>query len=154
MRMSRGGRKKAPFYQIVVADSRMPRDGRYIERIGFYNPMAKDGQESFRIDAERVDYWHGVGAKASDVLAKLFVKHNTGPEAIRADITKRLDARKELKKDELEAKRKAEAEAKAAQEAEEKAAAEQAKLEAAAAEEAAKAEAAAAEAPAEEAKAE
>lgn len=146
MRMSRGGRKKAPFYHIVVADSRMPRDGRYIERLGYHNPFAQGQEEGFKIDTDRVTYWHSVGAQTSDALAKLFVKHNTGPESVRAEFTKRLDARKELKKDELEAKRKAEAEAKAAKEAEAKAAAEAEAAEAKAAEEAAAAEAKAAEA--------
>lgn len=160
MRMSRGGRKKAPFYHIVVADSRSPRDGRYIERLGYYNPFAQGGEEGFKIDTDRVQHWHSVGAKTSDALAKLFVANNTGPDAVRAEFTKRLDARKELKKDELAAKRKAEEEAKAAKEAEAKAAAEAEAAEAKAAEEAAAAEAkaseeaAAAEAPAEEAKAE
>ncbi len=153
MRMSRGGRKKAPFYHIVVADSRMPRDGRYIERLGHHNPFAKGQEEGFKIDADRVNYWHSVGAQTSDALAKLFIKHNTGPESVRAEFTKRLDARKELKKDELAEKRAAEAAAAAEKEAEAKAAAEAAAAEAKAAEETAKAEAAAAEAPAAEAEA-
>ena len=71
IRLSRGGSKKRPFYKIVVADSRMPRDGRYIERIGFYNPMAKEKEESIRLDIERVDYWVSKGAKLSDTVSSL-----------------------------------------------------------------------------------
>lgn len=71
IRLSRGGAKKRPFYQIVVADSRRARDGRFIERIGFFNPFAKENEEGLRIDHERVDYWIGTGAKASERVAKL-----------------------------------------------------------------------------------
>ena len=74
IRLSRGGSKKRPFYKIVVADSRMPRDGRYIERIGFYNPVAKDSEESLRLDIERVDYWVSKGAKLSDTVSSLSKK--------------------------------------------------------------------------------
>lgn len=117
MRMSRGGRKKTPFYHIVVADSRMPRDGRYIERLGYYNPFAKGQEKSFVLNEERAAYWYGVGAQASDGLSKVLVKQNAGPEGARAAFTKRNNARIELKKVEIEAKKKAEAEAKAAEEA-------------------------------------
>ncbi|MDC0534718.1 30S ribosomal protein S16 [Francisellaceae bacterium] len=74
IRLSRGGSKKRPFYKIVVADSRMPRDGRYIERIGFYNPMAKEHEESLRLDIERIDYWVSKGAKLSDTVSSLSKK--------------------------------------------------------------------------------
>ena len=71
IRLSRGGAKKKPFYHIVVADSRNKRDGRRIERIGFYNPMAKGQEEDLRLDLERVDYWTGVGAQVSERVQNL-----------------------------------------------------------------------------------
>ena len=71
IRLSRGGAKKHPFYRIVVADSRRPRDGRYIERIGSYNPMvAKDHPDRLVLKDERIKYWLGVGAKPSDRVAR------------------------------------------------------------------------------------
>ncbi len=72
IRLSRGGSKKRPFYNIVVADSRVRRDGRFIERIGFYNPMAKEGEEGLRVALDRVTYWQGVGALASETVTRLF----------------------------------------------------------------------------------
>ena len=71
IRMSRGGGKKRPFYKIVVSDSRSPRDGRPIERLGFFNPLAKDHEEKLRLDLQRIDYWLGVGAKMSDRVKSL-----------------------------------------------------------------------------------
>ena len=71
IRLARGGSKKRPFYNIVVADSRERRDGRFIERVGFYNPMAKGAAEGLRVALDRVTYWQGVGAQASDVAARL-----------------------------------------------------------------------------------
>ena len=71
IRLSRGGAKKKPFYHIVVADSRNKRDGRRIERIGFYNTMAKGQEEGLRLDLERVDYWTGVGAQVSERVQNL-----------------------------------------------------------------------------------
>ncbi|MDF1817284.1 MAG: 30S ribosomal protein S16 [Immundisolibacteraceae bacterium] len=71
IRLSRGGAKKKPFYHIVVADSRFPRDGRFIERLGFFNPVASGQAESLRVDLERADYWLGQGAQASDTVGNL-----------------------------------------------------------------------------------
>lgn len=71
IRLARGGAKKRPFYHIVVTDSRNKRDGRYIERLGFFNPIATGGEEKLRLDRERADYWLGKGAKASDRVAGL-----------------------------------------------------------------------------------
>ena len=71
IRLSRGGSKKTPFYHIHVADSRRPRDGRYLERIGYFNPMASGNAERLRIDLDRFDHWVGLGAGASDRVAKL-----------------------------------------------------------------------------------
>ena len=71
IRLSRAGAKKRPFYHMVVTDSRNRRDGRYIERLGFFNPLGKESQENIRIDMERVEYWIGQGAKHSDRVASL-----------------------------------------------------------------------------------
>ncbi len=71
IRMSRGGAKKRPFYHIVVTDSRKRRDGKYIERIGFFNPIATGGEERLRIDIERADYWRSQGAQVSDRVSRL-----------------------------------------------------------------------------------
>jgi small subunit ribosomal protein S16 len=71
IRMARGGAKKRPFYQIVVTDSRNRRDGRFIERLGFFNPVAKGNEERLRIDRERVDYWASQGAQTSERVASL-----------------------------------------------------------------------------------
>jgi len=71
IRLARGGAKKRPFYHMIVTDSRSRRDGRYIERVGFYNPVAKGQEERLKFDKERVDFWIGKGAQASDRVAKL-----------------------------------------------------------------------------------
>ena len=81
IRLSRGGSKKNPFYNVVVADSRNRRDGRFIERVGFYNPSAKAGAEGLRIDETRVTHWTGNGAQMSDTVARLVKTHAKGPEA-------------------------------------------------------------------------
>ncbi|MEX1032560.1 MAG: 30S ribosomal protein S16 [Cellvibrionaceae bacterium] len=75
IRLARGGSKKRPFYHLTVADSRRSRDGRYIERVGFYNPIARGSQEALRIDRERVDYWLSQGAQVSERVAKLLKVH-------------------------------------------------------------------------------
>ena len=71
IRLSRGGSKKRPFYNIVVAESRARRDGRFIERIGFYNPVASGAEQGLRVAFDRLDYWTGVGAQPSDTVARL-----------------------------------------------------------------------------------
>lgn len=71
IRLSRGGSKGAPFYNIVVSDSRNRRDGRFIERVGFYNPTAAEGQEGLRLNGERIAYWRSNGAQLSDCVARL-----------------------------------------------------------------------------------
>jgi small subunit ribosomal protein S16 len=71
IRLSRGGSKNRPFYQIVVTDSRNSRDGRYIERIGFFNPLARGQEERLRLDLDRVNHWKANGAQASDRVASL-----------------------------------------------------------------------------------
>jgi small subunit ribosomal protein S16 len=71
IRLARTGAKKRPFYHIVATDSRNPRDGRYIERLGFFNPVAKENEEALRIDLEHVDSWIAKGAQMSDRVAQL-----------------------------------------------------------------------------------
>lgn len=74
IRMARGGAKKRPFYHIVVTDSRNRRDGRYIERLGFFNPVAKGQEERLRLNKERIEYWQSKGAQTSDRVASLIKK--------------------------------------------------------------------------------
>lgn len=71
IRLSRGGSKKRPFYHLNVSDSRTSRDGRFIERVGFFNPVARGAEERLRVDLERVEYWVSQGAQLSDRVAKL-----------------------------------------------------------------------------------
>ncbi|RTL00817.1 MAG: 30S ribosomal protein S16 [Neisseriaceae bacterium] len=71
IRFSRGGSKNRPFFNVVVADSRCRRDGRFIERIGFFNPVAKEGVEGVRIAMDRLNYWTGQGAQLSDSVARV-----------------------------------------------------------------------------------
>lgn len=71
IRLSRGGAKKRPFYHIVVTDQRNRRDGRYIERLGFFNPVARGREEKLRVDMNRINYWLGHGAQPSERVASL-----------------------------------------------------------------------------------
>lgn len=71
IRLSRGGAKNRPFYHVVVTDSRSGRDGRYIERVGFFNPLARGNEEKLRLDSERVEYWKSHGAQPSERVARL-----------------------------------------------------------------------------------
>jgi small subunit ribosomal protein S16 len=71
IRLARHGAKKSPFYHITVADRSSSRDGRFVERVGFYNPVEKGQAEVLRLDLERVDYWMGVGAQPSERVAQL-----------------------------------------------------------------------------------
>ena len=81
IRLSRGGAKKQPFYHVVATDSRARRDGRYIERLGFFNPVGREHEENLRIDLERVDYWIGQGAQPSDRVASLLKAHRKAAAA-------------------------------------------------------------------------
>ena len=74
IRLARGGSKKRPFYHLTVADQRFARDSRFIERVGFFNPIARGQEESLRVDNERVEYWVGQGAQLSDRVAALIKK--------------------------------------------------------------------------------
>ena len=144
IRLAKSGAKKNPYFFITVADSRMPRDGRFIERLGFYNPSARGSEERLRFNTERFDHWVGQGAKVSDRVKVLHQEAEMSPEDLAAKFEKR------------DSKRQAKKEAKAAKLAEEMAAseeaapAEEAPVEEAPAEEAAPAE----ESPVEEAPAE
>jgi len=71
IRLARGGAKKKPFYRIMVADRRRAATGRALEQVGFFNPIAKEGEERLRVDRERVEHWISMGAKPSDRVAKL-----------------------------------------------------------------------------------
>ena len=71
IRLCRAGAKKRPFYRVVVADNRNPRDGRFIERVGFYNPVARGNEESLKLDIAQIDNWVAKGARMSDHVASL-----------------------------------------------------------------------------------
>ncbi len=134
IRLARGGSKKRPFHKIVVADSRAPRDGRFIEQLGYYNPLvAKDHPEHLKVDVEKVKVWLGKGAQPTDRLARLFatlglveapvIKTNeqqpkkSAPKAKAQERLKEQAEREAAKKEaEEQAKREAEEAAKAAQE--------------------------------------
>ena len=152
IRLARSGAKKNPYYFITVADERRPRDGSFIERLGFFNPTARGQEERLRVDLDKINEWVSKGAQLSDRVQYLVKEAMLSPEELKA----KMDARKakaDAKKAAIEAKLAKEAEEKAAEEA----AAEAAEAEAAAAEAAEEApveEAPVEEAPVEEAPAE
>lgn len=161
LRLSRGGAKKRPYYRIVAADSRKPRDGKYLEQVGTYNPLlAKDDEKRVTLNEERVKYWLGVGAQPSDRVLRFLdaagikereARNNPNKAKPGEKATERAEEKAEKATAAEEAKKAAEEEAKAAAEAPaEEAPAEEAATEEPAAEEAAP-EAPAEEAPAEEA---
>ena len=85
IRLARGGAKKRPFFNIVVADSRERRDGRYLERVGYYNPMASGAEQGLRVALDRVSYWTGVGAQMSPTVKRLLAQaKNAVPPATAA----------------------------------------------------------------------
>ncbi|HIE02507.1 MAG TPA: 30S ribosomal protein S16 [Thiotrichaceae bacterium] len=86
IRLSRGGVKKRPFYHIVVTDSRNRRDGRFIERLGFFNPLANGNKESLRLDIARAEYWVSVGAQPTKRVAKL-IKEYAKPTSLESTAT-------------------------------------------------------------------
>ena len=142
IRLARSGAKKNPYYFITVADERRPRDGSFIERLGFFNPTARGQEERLRVDLDKINEWVSKGAQLSDRVQYLVKEAMLSPEELKA----KMDARK-AKAD----AKKAAIEAKLAKEAEEKAAEEAAAAEAAAAEAAEEAPVEAEEAPVEEA---
>jgi small subunit ribosomal protein S16 len=121
IRLSRGGAKKRPFYRIVIADSRSPRDGRFIERIGVYNPMlAKDHPERIRIDEDRVRHWLSHGATPSPRVARFLGVADIIPKPAQPEQTKKSQPKakaQERMKEAEEAKKAAEEAKKAAAEA-------------------------------------
>lgn len=149
MRLSRGGSKKRPYYRIVVADSRSPRDGKYIERIGSYNPLlAKDSDERVKLDVDRAKHWLSVGAQPSDRVLRFLDAAGVKERAARNNPKKGEPGEKAKEREEEKAQKVADAEE--AQKAADTEA--EAPKKEAAAEEAPAEEAAAEEAPAEEAK--
>jgi small subunit ribosomal protein S16 len=153
IRLARSGAKKRPFYHISVADSRMPRDGRFVERVGYYNPIASGQEVRLEVDVERIDYWISKGAQPSERVLNLLKQNTETPE----QTEKRLATKEEKRIKKLALKVAAkEVEAAPAEEVAEEAPAEEAEAapaEEAPAEEAAPAEEVAEEAPAEEAEA-
>ena len=105
IRLARSGAKKRPFYHVSVADSRMPRDGRFVERVGYYNPIASGQEVRLELDLERIDYWIGQGAQPSDRVLNLLKQNKETPE----QAEKRL-AVKEIKRQKKLAKKLAEKE--------------------------------------------
>ena len=151
LRLSRGGAKKRPYYRIVAADSRAPRDGKYLEQIGTYNPLlAKDDEGRVKLNEDRARYWLGVGAQPSDRVLRFLDAAGILERAPRNNPQKAEPGEKAKERAEEKAEKLKEAE-EAAKAATEEAAAEEAATEEAAAEEAPAEEAAAEEAPAEEA---
>lgn len=149
VRLQRGGRISLPIYSIVVTDSRSSRDKKFIERLGFWAPKARGQEVPFKLDEERLNYWVGVGAQVTDVVARLMVKNNVGSEKVRAAFAKAKTRRIKTAEVVAAAKAKGEqlkADAEAKKVAAEAAAAKAAEEEAKKAAEAAAAEAAAAEA--------
>ena len=162
IRLARGGSKKRPFYRIVAADSRMPRDGRFIEKLGTYNPLLpKDSEDRVKMDMDRIKHWLGHGAQPTDRIARMLEAAGVLPRTERnnpkkAELGTKAKERLEAKKAAVEAPAEEAAAEAPAEEAAAKAPAEEAAAEASAEEAAAEApaEEAAAEAPAEEAAAE
>ncbi|QPM91065.1 30S ribosomal protein S16 [Pseudooceanicola algae] len=86
IRLARGGSKKRPFYRVVAADSRKPRDGRFIEKLGSYNPLlAKDSEERVKLDMERIQYWLDQGAQPTDRVARFLEAAGVKPKTERAN---------------------------------------------------------------------
>jgi small subunit ribosomal protein S16 len=87
IRLARGGSKKRPFYAIVATDSRMPRDGRFLEKLGTYNPLlAKDDEKRIVMDMDRVNHWLGLGAQPTDRVARFLEAAGVRPKAARANL--------------------------------------------------------------------
>ena len=155
IRLARGGAKKRPFYRIVVAEAAAPRDGRYVERVGTYNPMVpKDHEQRLTLNGERINFWMSKGAQPTERVHKMLASAGLMAAPVLRDQPKKSAPGKKRAEREAAAAEAAAAEAAAAEEAAAAtAAAEEAPAEEAAAEEAPAEEAAAEEAPAEEAKA-
>ena len=112
IRLARGGSKKRPFYRIVAADSRMPRDGRYIERLGTYNPLlAKDSEERVKMNMERIQYWLGEGAQPTDRISRMLEAAGILEKKLRTNLKKGEPGQKAKDRVEQKAAKLAEAEA-------------------------------------------
>ena len=152
LRLSRGGAKKRPYYRIVAADSRSPRDGKYLEQIGTYNPLlSKDSPERVKLNEDRAKYWLGVGAKPSDRVLRFLDAAGIMERPARNNPNKAKPGEKAVERAEEKAEKLKEAEEAAAAAEEEAKAAAEAPVEETVAEEVPAEEAAAEEAPAEEA---
>ena len=110
IRLSRGGSKKRPFYHVVATNSKSARDGKYIERLGYYNPGATDKEEDININQERLAYWESVGAQLSDRVKKLVKLLGLSREERDAQIKNKMD-KKQLKRQQLKAQQAKEPEA-------------------------------------------
>ncbi|MBD1546422.1 30S ribosomal protein S16 [Roseibium aggregatum] len=109
IRLARGGSKKRPYYRIVIADIRSPRDGRFIEKVGSYNPMLpKDSEERVQLNVERIQYWLGTGAKPTDRVARFLdaagllkrePRNNPKKAQLGQKAQERLDAKKQAEED-------------------------------------------------------
>ncbi|MCW5601326.1 30S ribosomal protein S16 [Nitrosomonas sp.] len=84
IRLARGGAKKRPFYNMVVTDSRSRRDGRFIERVGFYNPRATGGEEALRVQMDRLAHWQANGAQLSSTVTRLIKQFNAQQKTTQA----------------------------------------------------------------------
>ena len=110
IRLSRSGSKNRPYFNVVVADSKKPRDGRFIERVGFYNPMANVGAETLRLQTERIEYWQSHGALLSQTMTRIVKLHAKGPEGLVA-MKKKDEEKAKMKKSKKDAEKLAKAEA-------------------------------------------
>jgi len=129
IRLARGGAKKRPYYRVVVADSRSPRDGKYIEKVGTHNPLLpKDHADRIKLDIERIEYWLGQGAKPSDRVARFLdaagvlkrdARNNPNKGKPGTKAVERIEEQKEKAENAITAAAEAEEAAKAAAEAEE-----------------------------------
>ena len=110
MRLSMGGTKKRPVYKIVVADSRFPRDGRFIEKLGFFNPLLpKDKKERMGLDLERIKYWLGQGARPTTRVARILGENEIMPMPAKGNNPQKAIPKKDRKKEGETRKAKAEA---------------------------------------------
>ena len=101
LRLSRGGTKKRPVYKVVVADSRFPRDGRFIEKVGFFNPLLpKDKKERIGLEAERIKYWLGQGAKPTTRVARILGENELMPMPANGNNPQKAIPKKDRKKEE------------------------------------------------------
>ncbi|UOA28436.1 30S ribosomal protein S16 [Pseudosulfitobacter sp. DSM 107133] len=108
IRLARGGSKKRPFYRIVAADSRMPRDGRFIEKLGTYNPLlAKDNEERVKMDVERIQHWIAQGAQPTDRVARMLEAAGVTPKTVRNNPNKGTPGKKAQARVEEKAAKKA-----------------------------------------------